>query len=68
VERPKSHPLTYAALALATLALLLSIAALTRHDDHGYRRVQVAGRDCVIGRQNSTDVLYCAAANTPVAP
>lgn len=64
VERPKSHPIAYAALALATLALLLSIAALSRHDDHGYRRVQVAGKDCVIGRQDKTDLLYCAAGNT----
>jgi hypothetical protein len=64
VERPKSHPIAYAALALATLALLLSIAALARDTNHGYRRVQVANRDCVIGRANDADVLYCAAGNT----
>lgn len=59
VERPKTHPVTYAALALGTLALLLSILAMARNNDDGYRRVQVNSQDCVIGSQNGTDVLYC---------
>jgi hypothetical protein len=65
VERPRTHPLTYLALALGTLALLLSLAALARHDGHGYRQVKIGANDCVIGRQAGADVLYCRAANVP---
>lgn len=71
VEKPRTHPLTYAALALATLALLLSIAALSR-DDGGeeYREVRIGSNDCVIGEaeaegDDDADVLYCRAANLP---
>jgi hypothetical protein len=63
-ERPKTHPVAYAALALATLALLLSLLGM-RHDDGGYRQVKIGTNDCVIGRQAGADVLYC---RTPTVP
>lgn len=67
VEKPRTHPLTYAALALGTLALLLSIAALTRDTGEEFRRVQFGETDCVIGEAESdgSDVLYCRAGAPP---
>jgi hypothetical protein len=65
VERPRTHPISYLAAALAALALVLSLAALARHDDHGYRSVRIGANDCVIGHPNGVDVLYCRAANIP---
>jgi hypothetical protein len=65
VERPRTHPLTYLALALGTLALILSLAALTRHDGGGYRQVKIGGHECVIGEQNGADILYCQTSSVP---
>lgn len=64
-EKPRTHPVTYAALALAALALLLSILAMSRGGDDGYRQVKIGANDCVIGKQADADVLYCRAANVP---
>lgn len=63
-ERPRTHPIAYAALALATLALLLSLFGL-RDDDNGFRQVKVGTADCVIGQQDGVDVLYCRASGVP---
>ena len=67
VEKPRTHPLTYAALALGALALILSIGALTRDADEEFRRVQFGETDCVIGEAESdgSDVLYCRAGAPP---
>lgn len=62
-EPPRTHPVTYGALALATLALILSLFAM-RDDGDGFRQVQVNGNDCVIGPRADTDALYCV--NAPV--
>lgn len=64
-ERPKSHPVAYAALALATLALLLSLLGMRGDDNGGFRQVRIGNNDCVIGQQGDTDVLYC---RTPAVP
>ncbi len=64
-ERPRSHPIAYAALALATLALLLSLLGLRNGDDDGFRQVKVGNTDCVIGQQGDADVLYCRASGIP---
>jgi hypothetical protein len=63
-ERPRTHPIAYAALALATLALLLSLFGLRDNDD-GFHQVRVGNADCVIGQQDGTDVLYCRASGVP---
>ena len=63
-ERPRTHPIAYAALALATLALVLSLFGL-RDNDNGFRQVRVGNADCVIGQQDGTDVLYCRASGVP---
>lgn len=64
-ERPRTHPVAYAALALSALALLLSVLAMSRGGDDGYRQVKIGNNDCVIGQQAGADVLYCRAANVP---
>ncbi len=58
-EDPKRNPVTYAALAIALLALLLSIVALTRHP--GSRQVDVGGKRCIVERidGNDADTLFC---------
>jgi hypothetical protein len=66
LETPRTHPVAYAALALGTLALLLSLAGLFRGDgDGGFRQVKIGTNDCVIGHQAAADVLYC---RTPTPP
>lgn len=64
-EKPKSHPVAYAALALATLALLLPLLGRGGDGDGGYRQVRIGENDCVIGQQGDADVLYC---RTPAIP
>jgi hypothetical protein len=66
-EEPRTNPVTYAALALALLALVLSIAALAKDDGPGYREVQIGANQCVIGEDDSaeTDALYCRTENLP---
>lgn len=58
-EDPKRNPVTYIALAIATLALLLSIAALTR--DNGPHQIDVGGKRCIVDRidGNDADTLFC---------
>jgi hypothetical protein len=65
-ERPKTHPVAYAALGLAALALLLSLFGLRSNDDGGFRQVKVGNADCVIGPQdNGPDVLFCRTGAVP---
>lgn len=65
VEEPRRHPLTYAALALSLLALLLSIIALSRGGG-GPHKVRVGNNDCVSVAQNTgPDALYCRTAALP---
>ncbi|MDP1794200.1 MAG: hypothetical protein Q8K63_08690 [Acidimicrobiales bacterium] len=67
-EKPKSHPIAYAALAIATLALLLSLLGLRGGGDGDYREVKVGNADCVIGPQQAadgTDVLFCRTGAVP---
>lgn len=58
-EDPKRNPVTYAALIVATLALILSILALTR--DTGPEQVQVGDKRCIVDRieGNEADTLFC---------
>jgi hypothetical protein len=66
VEEPRRHPLTYAALALSLLALLLSIAALARGGDNGVNRVRVGNNDCVsVAQDTGPNALYCRTAALP---
>ena len=64
-EKPRTHPVTYGALALAALAFLLSVVALSRGGGDGYRQVKIGTNDCVIGKQADADVLYCRTPNVP---
>ena len=65
VEEPRRHPLTYAALALSVLALILSIAALTRGDD-SVNRVRVGNNDCVsVAQDSGPAALYCRTGALP---
>ena len=65
LERPRTHPVAYAALAVAVLALLVSLLGLRGGGDSGYRPVKVGTNDCVIGHQGQDNVLFCRA---PAAP
>ena len=58
-EDPKRNPMTYLALGIALLALLLSLIALTR--DTGPNQIDVDGRRCIIDRidGNEADTLFC---------
>lgn len=58
-EDPKRNPITYLALGIALLALLLSLFALTR--DTGPNQIDVDGRRCIIDRidGNEADTLFC---------
>jgi hypothetical protein len=60
-EEPRRHPVAYAAVAVAVLALLLSLAALARSGD-GPHRVVSGGRQCVVASApegGHGDALYC---------
>lgn len=59
-EDPKRNPVTYAALAIALLALVLSIAALTR-DSGGPDQIEVGGKRCLVQRidDNKAATLFC---------
>ena len=66
VEEPRRHPLTYAALALSLLALLLSIIALTRHTGNDVNRVRVGNNDCVsVAQDTGPAALYCRTGGLP---
>jgi hypothetical protein len=66
VEEPRRHPLTYAALVLSLLALLLSIAALTRDTGHDVNRVRVGNNDCVsVAQDTGPAALYCRTGALP---
>src|SRR4051812_10043165 len=66
VEEPRRHPLTYAALALSLLALILSIAALARGGDNPVNRVRVGNNDCVsVAQDTGPDALYCRTGGLP---
>jgi hypothetical protein len=65
VEEPRRHPLTYAALALSLLALILSIAALASGDDP-VNRVRVGNNDCVsVAQDTGPSALYCRTGGLP---
>ena len=65
VEEPRRHPLTYAALALSLLALILSISALAGGDDP-VNRVRVGNNDCVsVAQDTGPDALYCRTGALP---
>ena len=66
VEEPRRHPLTYAALALSLLALLLSIVALARHAGSDVNRVRVGTSDCVsVAQDSGPAALYCRTGALP---
>ena len=58
-EDPKRNPVTYVALGIALLALLLSLLALTR--DNGPNQIDVGGKRCIVDRieGNEADTLFC---------
>ena len=65
VEEPRRHPLTYAALALSLLALVLSIAALAGGGDD-VNRVRVGNNDCVsVAQDTGPSALYCRTGAVP---
>src|SRR5690349_6696418 len=63
-EQPGTHPIAYAALAIAALALLLSLLNMDR-GGNDFRQVRIGNQDCVIGQQGDADVLYCRAGAVP---
>jgi hypothetical protein len=66
VEEARRHPLTYAALALSLLALVLAIAALAGGGNNDPRRVRVGNNDCVSVPQDSGPAaLYCRTGALP---
>lgn len=66
VEEPRRHPLTYAALALSLLALLLSIVALSRGGGNDVNRVRVGNNDCVsVAQDSGPAALYCRTGGLP---
>jgi hypothetical protein len=58
-ENPRRNPITYLALAIATLALLLSLFALAK--DTSPDQVDVGGKRCIVDRieGNDADTLFC---------
>ncbi len=58
-EDPKRNPVTYVALGIALLALLLSLLALTR--DTSPDQIDVGGKRCIVDRieGNEADTLFC---------
>lgn len=58
-EDPKRNPVTYVALGIALLALLLSLLALTR--DTSPDQIDVGGKRCIVDRieGNDADTLFC---------
>ena len=66
VEEPRRHPLTYAALVLSVLALLLSIAALAKGNGDDVTRVRVGNNDCVsVAQDSGPAALYCRTGALP---
>ncbi|MCU1589181.1 MAG: hypothetical protein JWP11_437 [Frankiales bacterium] len=66
VEEPRRHPLTYAALALSVLALLLAITALSRGTGNDVNRVRVGNNDCVsVAQDAGPNALYCRTGALP---
>jgi hypothetical protein len=66
VEEPRRHPLTYAALGLSLLALLLSIVALSRTGGDNVNRVRVGNNDCVsVTQDTGPAALYCRTGALP---
>jgi hypothetical protein len=66
VEEPRRHPLTYAALALSLLALILSIAALSTGNNSDIHRVRVGNNDCyTIDQTSGPGALYCRTGALP---
>ncbi|GAC1440048.1 MAG: hypothetical protein NVSMB55_03350 [Mycobacteriales bacterium] len=66
VEEPRRHPLTYAALALSVLALLLAIIALSRPAGNDVNRVRVGNNDCVsVAQDTGPAALYCRTGALP---
>ena len=65
VEKPRTHPMTYLALIVGVIALLVAFAALGRHDGPKYRQVKIGAHECVIGHTNGVDQLYCLTNNLP---
>ena len=66
IEEPRRHPLTYAALALSVLALLLAIAALAQGGGDPVHRVRVGNNDCVsVAQDSGPAALYCRTGALP---
>lgn len=66
VEEPRRHPLTYAALGLSLLALLLSLIALTQGGGDDVTRVRVGNNDCVsVAQDTGPAALYCRTGGLP---
>jgi hypothetical protein len=65
VEEPRRHPLTYAALVLSVLALLLAMSALAK-GDNPVHRVRVGNNDCVsVAQDTGPAALYCRTGTLP---
>ena len=64
-ETLRTHPVAYAALAIAVFALLISVVAARGNSSDDFRQVRIGANDCVIGQDAGVDVLYCRTAAVP---
>lgn len=64
-EKPRQHPVTYAALALSVIALLWLAVLTANSGNDGYQKVRVGSSDCVSVPQDSGPAaLYCRTGST----
>jgi hypothetical protein len=64
-EKPRQHPIAYAALALSVIALLWLAVLSASSGDNGYQKVRVGTQDCVSVPQDAGPAaLYCRTGTT----
>lgn len=64
-EQPRRHPIAYAALGLAVIALLW-LAVLSSHSGSDFQKVRVGNQDCVsVPQDNGPAALYCRTSGLP---
>jgi hypothetical protein len=65
-EKPRRHPIAYAALGLSILSLLWLAVLTSNQGDDGFQKVRVGSQDCVSVPQDSGPAaLYCRTAGVP---
>ena len=64
-EKPRRHPIAYAALALGIISLIWLAILTSKVGDEGYQKVRVGTQDCVSVPQDSGPAaLYCRTSST----